>query len=47
MPSSTVDPNATVLQRYYQMRALIAEQDEVLIRYHAALLACAAEEPKP
>ncbi len=47
MPSSTVDPNAPVLARYYQMRALLAEQDEALIRHHAALLACAAEEPKP
>jgi hypothetical protein len=41
MPSGTVDPNATALQRYYQMRALIAEQDAYVIRANAALLACA------
>jgi hypothetical protein len=47
LPPNTIDPNGTPLQRYYQTKADLLALDDYKIKANAALLGCAAEEPKP
>ncbi len=42
-PTTTIDPNGTVLQRYYQMKELLAAYDEYRILASAVIAGCAAE----
>ena len=45
-PELTIDPNGTVLQRYYQMKALLAAYDAYRIEAQAVINACAWSDTK-
>ena len=47
LPVLQIDPNATVLQRYFQMKAALIEREIYVIDANAALLGCATPPEVP